>query len=272
MRLADSGIVTQKSQRSEGNGTSFMKELLSKNGLVTALLATGLVMLASAWISARLTGKRIPMAAIAIFAGLLLAYLGGLYTNGKNGIADVSIFSGFTLMGGSMLRDFTIVATAMGATFEEMKKAGWAGFISLLLGVVVAFFTGVALAFAMGYEDVKSMATIGAGACTFIVGPVTGAAVGASSEVIALSIAAGVFKSIMVTIGTPWIARFIGLNNPQSAMVYGGLIGTTSGVAAGLAATDPRLVPYGAITATFYTGLGCLLCPSVLYLILQQLL
>jgi len=43
------------------------------------------------------------------------------------------------------------------------------------------------------------------------------------------------------------------------------LMGTTSGVTAGLAATDPRLVPYGAMTATFYTGLGCLLCPSVLY-------
>ena len=28
---------------------------------------------------------------------------------------------------------------------------------------------------------------------------------------------------------------------------------------AGLAATDPKLVPYGAMTATFYTGLGCLL-------------
>ena len=35
---------------------------------------------------------------------------------------------------------------------------------------------------------------------------------------------------------------------------------------AGLAATDPKLVPYGAMTATFYTGLGCLLTPSALYL------
>jgi hypothetical protein len=45
-------------------------------------------------------------------------------------------------------------------------------------------------------------------------------------------------------------------------MALGGLMGTTSGVAAGLAATDVKLVPYGAMTATFYTGLGCLLCPS----------
>jgi len=55
-------------------------------------------------------------------------------------------------------------------------------------------------------------------------------------------------------------------------MVYGGLIGTTSGVAAGLAATDVKLVPYGALTATFYTGLGCLLCPSVLFLIMKILI
>ena len=152
-----------------------------------------------------------------------------------------------------------------------MKKAGWSGIIALVLGVVVSFTIGALLALGLGYSDAKSMATLGAGACTFIVGPVTGAAVGASSEVIALSIAAGVVKSIAVTIATPWVARRIGLDNPQSAMVYGGLIGTTSGVAAGLAATDPKLVPYGAITATFYTGLGCLLCPSVLYLILQWL-
>jgi hypothetical protein len=33
-----------------------------------------------------------------------------------------------------------------------------------------------------------------------------------------------------------------------------------------MAITDPKLVPYGAMTATFYTGVGCLLAPSVLYL------
>ncbi len=70
-------------------------------------------------------------------------------------------------------------------------------------------------------------------------------------------------------IGTPIIAKHIGLNNPQSAMVFGGLMGTTSGVAAGLAATDPKLVPYGAMTATFYTGLGCLLGPSILFFIVR---
>ena len=58
----------------------------------------------------------------------------------------------------------------------------------------------------------------------------------------------------------------------QAAMVFGGLMGTTSGVTAGLAATDPKLVPYGAMTATFYTGIGCLLVPSVLFLLVRGML
>ena len=72
-------------------------------------------------------------------------------------------------------------------------------------------------------------------------------------------------------IATPMLAKPLGLNNPKAAMIFGGLMGTTSGVAAGLAATDERLVPYGAMTATFYTGTGCLLCPSVLYLALTAI-
>lgn len=251
---------------------NFFIDLLIKDGLIVALIATGVILGISVWVSIRVTNKKIPGPAIAIFSGLALAYIGGLVSGGKHGIADIGLFSGFALLGGSLLRDFTIVATAMGARFSEMKRAGWSGVLALGLGVVVSFIGGVCLAGLFGYNDVKSLTTIGAGACTFIVGPVTGSAIGASSEVIALSIAAGVIKSIAVTIATPWFAKSIGLNNPQSAMIYGGLMGTTSGVAAGLAATDPKLVPYGAITATFYTGLGCLLCPSVLYLSLQWLL
>ena len=72
-------------------------------------------------------------------------------------------------------------------------------------------------------------------------------------------------------IGTPFIAKYIGLDNPRSAMVYGGLLGTTSGVAGGLAATDPKLVPYGAVTATFYTGLGLLMAPSILFIITKAI-
>jgi hypothetical protein len=80
------------------------------------------------------------------------------------------------------------------------------------------------------------------------------------------SIAAGLIKSILVMVTTPFVAKYVGLDNPRSAMIFGGLMGTNSGVAAGLAATDPKLVPYGAMTATFYTGLGCLMAPSILYL------
>lgn len=249
-----------------------VSDVLMEGGVLIAAMTTALILLLSTWAAAYLTKGRIPGPAIAIFAGLVFAYAGGVITGGNHGVADVSLFSGFAVLGGSLLRDFTVVATAMGARFAEMKKAGLAGLLSLGLGVLVSFTVGAILAVLMGYDDVKSMTTIGAGACTFIVGPVTGSAIGASSEVIALSIAAGVVKSIIVTIATPWAARHIGLNNPQSAMVFGGLIGTTSGVTAGLAATDPKLVPYGAITATFYTGLGCLLCPSVFYVLLQWIL
>ena len=247
----------------------YITTVLSKNGLVIAFLVVGLVMIFAEWLSKVLTNKKIPGSAIAIFSGLVLAYTGGIVTGGNKGISDIKQLSGFELMGGAMFRDFAIVSTAMGASFSIIKKTGLAGIISLFVGVILSFFAGATIAIGMGYHDAASITTIGAGACTFVVGPVTGTAVGASSEVIAISIAAGVVKSILVTIGTPLIARYVGLNNPQSAMIYGGLMGTTSGTAAGLAATDPKLVPYGAMTATFYTGLGCLLCPSLFYVLVK---
>ena len=66
-------------------------------------------------------------------------------------------------------------------------------------------------------------------------------------------------------------ADFLALKTPRSAMVFGGLAGTVSGVSAGLAATDRKLVPYGALVATFHTGLGCLMGPSVLFLATKAL-
>lgn len=241
-----------------------IEKIISKNDLVFAFLFVGIIVYVSFWIAKKLTNNKIPGSAIAIFIGLVLAYFGD-----KKGIADLPMFTGMALLGGSMLRDFSIVATAMGASFTEIKRAGVAGIFSLFFGVILSFFVGGTIAYLMGYTDAKSFATIGAGACTFIVGPITGSALGASTDVIAISIAIGVIKSILVTICTPLIAKKIGLNNPTTAMVYGGIIGTTSGVAAGLAAVDEKLVPYGALTATFYTGLGCLLCPSLLYYIIH---
>ena len=86
---------------------------------------------------------------------------------------------------------------------EEAKKAGWIGAVALLLGTVLPFIVGVAVAWAFGYRDAVSMTTIGAGAITYIVGPVTGGAIGATSDVMALSFATGVIKAILVMVATP---------------------------------------------------------------------
>jgi malonate transporter MadM subunit len=246
-------------------------KVLAANGLVVAFLCVGLLVWFSYFLSRRLTAGRIHGSAIAIALGLALAWVGGSVTGGSRGLADFSLLTGIGLMGGAMLRDFAIVATAFGADLGALKRAGLVGALSIVIGVVLSFATGALVAVAFGYSDAIAITTIGAGAATYIVGPVTGDALGASSEVIALSVAAGLTKSVLVMIGTPLVAKRIGLDNPHAAMIYGGLMGTTSGVAGGLAATDPKLVPYGAMTATFYTGVGCLLAPSVLYFVVRAL-
>jgi malonate transporter MadM subunit len=242
------------------------------NSLLVAFAVVGLTVWVSYFLADKLTQGRIHGSAIAITIGLIAAYYGGVVTGGKSGIADLTLLSGIGFMGGGMMRDFAIVATAFGVKLGELKKAGFAGVVSIFAGVIVSFVVGAFIAILYGYTDPVDITTIGAGAATYIVGPVTGSALGASSEVIALSVATGLVKSIMVMTCTPMVAKYIGLDNPQSAMVYGGLMGTTSGVAAGLAATDPKLVPYGAMTATFYTGVGCLLGPSILYLIVRAII
>lgn len=246
--------------------------LIDKNGLIVAFLLVGLLTWVTDLFSKKILSGKIPGSAIAIFMALVFGYLGGVFAGGDKGMADLALFKGLSLLGGSMFRDFAIVATAAGASFILIRKSGLIGMISLVLGISVFFLGGVVLAWMMGYRDAVSLCTIGAGACTYIVGPVTGGAIGASSEVIALSIGTGVVKTIAVTIFTPILAKRIGLETPGSAMAFGGIMGTSSGVAAGLAATDPKLVPYGAVTATFYTGLGCLVCPSLFYLMLEYLI
>ena len=77
------------------------------------------------------------------------------------------------------------------------------GKIALLIGTVLPFMIGVSVAWVFGYRDAVSLTTIGAGAITYIVGPVTGAAIKASSDVMALSIATGVIKAILVMVTTP---------------------------------------------------------------------
>lgn len=241
-------------------------QVLTKNALITTLAVTGLMMIVSHLLSKYLTKGKLQSSAIAITMGLVIAYFAGVYTQGTKGISDIAIFSGFALLGGAMLRDLAIASTAFEVDVKEVKKAGKVGLIALLLGCVIPFVIGAGVAWLMGYKDPVSMTTIGAGAMTYIVGPITGSAIGASSEVIALSIAIGLIKSVFFMVGTPLLAKFMYLKSPRSAMIFGGMAGTTSGVAAGLAGTDVRLVPYGALVATFYTGLGCLLGPSIFFL------
>lgn len=251
--------------------TKIMSDILIRNGFVMSFMIIGFFSYIAYGLS-KLTRGRIHGSAIAIFIGLILAYIGGSATGGHTGFASFKLMAGVGILGGSMMRDYAIISTAFGAKIDEIKKCGIIGVVSLLLGLFISFIVGVIIAYALGYSDTVSAVTIGAGTATFVVGPVTGTSLGASSDVVAISIAAGVVKSVLVMIGTPLVAKYIGLNNPQAAMVYGGLMGTTSGVAAGLAATDEKLVPYGAMTATFYTGLGCLLCPSVGYLLVKAIL
>jgi len=249
-----------------------LNALAAAQGLIIAFAVVGLIMAASYVVSKRLTFGRIHGSAIAILVGLLLAWAGGAVTGGSKGLADIPLLAGLGVLGGAMLRDFAIVATAFEVDPDKARRAGLLGALAIGLGTIIPFCVGGAAAWALGYRDAVSVTTIGAGAITYIVGPVTGAAIGASSAVMALSIAAGVLKAILVMVGTPFAAKAMGLNNPRSAMAYGGLMGTVSGVTGGLAATDPALVPYGALTATFHTGIGCLLGPSVLYFAVKALL
>jgi malonate transporter MadM subunit len=247
------------------------QSVLVKYSLVTAFAVAGMTIWISYYLSARLTRGRLHGSAIAILIGLVMAYVGGVCTGGKRGIADIEVLSGIGIMGGAMLRDLAIVATAFGVRMDEFRKTGASGIVSLLTGVIVSFAVGACVAWAFGYRDAVSLTTIGGGAATYLVGPVTGSALGATSEVMALSVATGLIKSILVMTMTPFVAPHIGLDNPRSALIFGGLMGTTSGVTAGLAATDPKLVPYGAMTATFYTALGCLLGPSVVYIVIRAI-
>lgn len=242
-----------------------ISDVLIGNGLIAAFLFAGIVVLIANMISEKLLRGRIHASAVAIFLGLIAAYIGGAITGGEKGLSDIAVFSGLGILGGATLRNFTIIAASYGAKLSEIKKAGAAGFVSLFAGIASSYTMGAVVALAFGYRDVVSVSTIAAGAVTFVVGPVTGQTLGADSAVIALSVAAGLIKTIFIMVLTPFVARHVGITNPRMAMIYGGLVGSTSGVSTGLAATDPELVPYGTMIATFYSGFGCLLCPSLMY-------
>lgn len=247
------------------NIIEIIKNIFINNAFVMSFLFIALGVFVSSVISKYIFKGKLPSSAVAIIVGLIAAYIGGIITGGSNGIADIDVFTGIGILGGSSLRDFAIISTAYGASLSELKRSGLIGAVSLIVGVSFAFVLGTVFAVMFGYKDPVEITTIAAGTVTFITGAVTGSAVGASSDIIALAIAIGVVKSIVVMIATPLLAKAMRLDNFRSAMVYGGIMGTTSGVSAGLAATDQKLVPYGAMTATFFTGLACLLCPTVFY-------
>jgi malonate transporter MadM subunit len=62
--------------------------------------------------------------AIAILLGLVLSYVGGALTGGQKGLVDIPLLSGIGLLGGAMLRDFAIVATAFGVSVDEASVPG----------------------------------------------------------------------------------------------------------------------------------------------------
>lgn len=43
-------------------------------------------------------------------------------------------------MGGGMFRDFAIIATAFGVKLDELKKAGLAGALALVVSTVLSFY------------------------------------------------------------------------------------------------------------------------------------
>ena len=119
-----------------------ISEVLIKRGLLFAFLIVGFVMWASYFASHKLTNGRFHGSAVAIIAGLVLAYIGGLFTGGTKGLADIPLFAGLGIMGGAMLRDFAIVSTAYGVDLGEIRKSGLVGVLSLFLGIFLSFVVG----------------------------------------------------------------------------------------------------------------------------------
>ena len=65
-----------------------ISQVLTGNGMITAFLFSGIVLFLANQISDKLTRGRIHSSAVAIFLGLVAAYIGGLITGGEKGLAD----------------------------------------------------------------------------------------------------------------------------------------------------------------------------------------
>src|SRR5256885_1765172 len=71
-----------------------IEHVFIEQSLVAAFAVVGAVMWLSLAISRRFTAGRVHGSAIAIVAGLVLAYAGGLMNGGQKGLADVPVFAG----------------------------------------------------------------------------------------------------------------------------------------------------------------------------------
>ena len=96
---------------------AMLTKVLTKNGLIFAFVLIGITNLV-AYKLAGLTKGRIHGSAVAIFFGLVLAYIG----HGAKGIASIPMFAGIGMMGGAMFRDFAIVSTASVLTCAKLKR------------------------------------------------------------------------------------------------------------------------------------------------------
>lgn len=158
----------------------------------------------------------------------------------------------------------TILGDLLGILLDVMANVGGVGIATILLraarvrlmgGAMLRNFAIVATAFVVDVMEVDIIESRRAGL------PGVGA----------LARGTGVTKAGTVMVGTRLGARLIGLDNPRSAMAYGGPMGTVRDVAGVLAATDPRRVPDGALTASFHTGIGCRVGASLPFLIVRAL-
>src|SRR3954470_22519085 len=157
-----------------------IEHVFIEQSLVAAFAVIGAVIWFSSIVTRRFFAGRVHGSAIAIVLGLVLAYVGGLITGGQRGLADIPALAGIGLMGGAMLRDFAIVATAFEVDVIEARRAGLLGVVALGLGTILPFIVGTLTAVAFGYHDAVSITTIGAGAITYIAGPGRGGALGAA--------------------------------------------------------------------------------------------
>lgn len=144
------------------NIIEIIKNIFINNAFVMSFLFIALGVFVSSVISKYIFKGKLPSSAVAIIVGLIAAYIGGIITGGSNGIADIDVFTGIGILGGSSLRDFAIISTAYGASLSELKRSGLIGAVSLIVGVSFAFVLGTVFAVMFGYTDPVEITTIAA--------------------------------------------------------------------------------------------------------------